>query len=259
MSDPLVHNPQLAAAEQLLTALPGIISARVIAGPDGHLEEIHILASAELHPKQIVRNIESALSAGLGVEVNRRIVSVAQLREGAVEGLAAAGAAPDATAASAAAPAHTAPAAPSPSQHNTLDKGRTTSGNGRGDAASRVIFLGHEVTVDAGRNATCAVIFEIEGVQVTGRGVGFDSPQGRAEAGARAVVDALRSAGRADRLGLEGVAIIDTPGHECVLVAIRPLAGRRRNSLTGTAPLRDSPEEAAILAALQATNHWRSR
>src|SRR5687767_7318496 len=64
-------------AERLLTALAGVVSARAVADDVGRICEIHILANPDLHPKQIVRNVESALSAGLGVVVDRRIVSVA--------------------------------------------------------------------------------------------------------------------------------------------------------------------------------------
>src|SRR5512134_3863258 len=72
-----------ARAERLLSALAGVVSARTIADEFGRLVEIHVLASPDLHPKQIVRNVESALSAGLGVVVDRRIISVAQLRPNA--------------------------------------------------------------------------------------------------------------------------------------------------------------------------------
>src|SRR5690606_3029805 len=67
--------------EGLIAALRGVLAARVSLGDTGHLEEIHVLAAEDLHPKQIVRNIESALSAGLGVTVDRRMISVAQVRE----------------------------------------------------------------------------------------------------------------------------------------------------------------------------------
>src|SRR4051812_23792665 len=67
-----------ADVEQLLTGLAGVISARVVTNTNGRLDEIHILASDHLHPKQIVRNVESALTAGFGITVDRRIISVAQ-------------------------------------------------------------------------------------------------------------------------------------------------------------------------------------
>src|SRR5262245_46273742 len=67
-------------SERLLAALEGVVSARVVMDPHGRIVEIHILSTHELHPKQIVRNVESALSAGLGLVVDRRVISVAQLR-----------------------------------------------------------------------------------------------------------------------------------------------------------------------------------
>src|SRR5688500_18587346 len=66
--------------ESLIAALTGVLAARVVTNPLGRIEEIHVLADEQLHPKQMVRNIESALSAGLGVTVDRRLVSIAQVR-----------------------------------------------------------------------------------------------------------------------------------------------------------------------------------
>ena len=54
-------------AENLLTSLEGILSARVVTTPLGEVSEVHILAQAGLQPKQLVRNIESALLAQLSL------------------------------------------------------------------------------------------------------------------------------------------------------------------------------------------------
>src|ERR1051325_8281836 len=64
-------------AEELLGTLPGVISARIIAGPTGEVDEIHLLTTAELTPKQTVRNVESALLAHLGMRVSHKKISVA--------------------------------------------------------------------------------------------------------------------------------------------------------------------------------------
>src|SRR5687767_3251831 len=66
--------------ERLLSGLAGVVSARAIVDGSGAVEEIHVLARAGLHPKQVVRNIESALTAGMGLDVDRRVISVAQMR-----------------------------------------------------------------------------------------------------------------------------------------------------------------------------------
>ena len=68
-------------AENLLTSLEGILSARVVTPPLGEVSEVHILAQAGLAPKQLVRNIESALLAQLGLKIDHRKISIAQTAE----------------------------------------------------------------------------------------------------------------------------------------------------------------------------------
>ena len=50
-------------AEELLSSLPGVISARIMADPNGTISEIHVLTSLDVAPKQTVRNIENAAFA----------------------------------------------------------------------------------------------------------------------------------------------------------------------------------------------------
>ena len=64
-------------AEELLATLPGVISARIVASPNGAVDEIHILTTTEVTPKQTVRNVESALIAHLGMHVSHKKISVA--------------------------------------------------------------------------------------------------------------------------------------------------------------------------------------
>src|SRR5215831_19721732 len=68
-------------AEQLLTSLEGVLSARVVTTPLGEVSEVHILAQSGLQAKQLVRNIESALLAHLGLKVDHRKISIAQTAE----------------------------------------------------------------------------------------------------------------------------------------------------------------------------------
>ena len=65
-------------AENLLTSLEGVLSARVVTTPLGEVSEVHVLAQAGLSPKQVVRNVESALLAQLGLKVDHRKISIAQ-------------------------------------------------------------------------------------------------------------------------------------------------------------------------------------
>ena len=66
--------------ESLLVCLPGIQKARVVVNDWGAIEEIHILTGLGRNPKQIVRDIQSALKAQWDITVDRRKVSVAQVQ-----------------------------------------------------------------------------------------------------------------------------------------------------------------------------------
>ena len=64
-------------AEELIATLPGVISVRIIPGDLGAIEEIHVLTTDQVAPKNTVRNIESALMAQRGLRINHRKVSIA--------------------------------------------------------------------------------------------------------------------------------------------------------------------------------------
>ncbi|MCC6241357.1 MAG: hypothetical protein IT353_00875 [Gemmatimonadaceae bacterium] len=68
----------LRRAEELIATLPGVLSVRIVAGDSGAVGEIHVLTTNEVAPKNMVRNIESALMAQLGLRIDHRKVSIAQ-------------------------------------------------------------------------------------------------------------------------------------------------------------------------------------
>lgn len=68
--------------ESVIRSLKGIISVRAVSGKDGAVEEIHVLAEGNRSPKQVVRDVESALMAQYGLELDHKIVSVAQTQNG---------------------------------------------------------------------------------------------------------------------------------------------------------------------------------
>jgi hypothetical protein len=65
--------------EALLEQLPGVINARIVVNDWGAIEEAHILSTSERNPKQVVRDVESALAAKWGINIDHKKVSVAQL------------------------------------------------------------------------------------------------------------------------------------------------------------------------------------
>jgi len=66
--------------EAIVSRLRGVISARVIADERGGIIEIHVVADQSRSPKQMGRDIESALLSELGVRIDHRKVSIAQFK-----------------------------------------------------------------------------------------------------------------------------------------------------------------------------------
>ena len=64
--------------EATLGRQPGVQAVRVVTGPDAKPTEVHVLATREKTPKQLVRDIQSVAMAQFDLEVDHRIVSVVQ-------------------------------------------------------------------------------------------------------------------------------------------------------------------------------------
>lgn len=73
-------NPLESGVQDLVSRLSGVVGSRAVSAPDGSIGELHILADSTRHPKNLARDIQSALLAGLGLSIDHRVISVAQLR-----------------------------------------------------------------------------------------------------------------------------------------------------------------------------------
>jgi len=74
-------NEMLKEIESIITQVQGVISGRLICQED-EIVEIHVLADSTRSPKQVVRDIESAVLVKQGLELDHKKISVAQLGEG---------------------------------------------------------------------------------------------------------------------------------------------------------------------------------
>lgn len=220
-------------AERLLMSLQGVVSARVVARPGGDVEEIHLLTTTEVKPKQTVRNVESALLAHLDLSVDHRVISVAQTTQER-------------------------PAPPEPAErpvHIVPEPRRHES---------RLLFYGHQVESERSNQVKHRVEIEWRGDRYAGEATAADLPRPKLEAVAsatlRAVETALAEHLAEDRpsptLSLDGVKIVEAFDRRFVLVAIHAMAGRDVARLAGTVPADESTDRAAILATLQATDRW---
>lgn len=71
--------------EEALAQVGEIKAARVVVDSFGSIQEIHVLALPSKQPKQLVRDIESAIMARFGIPVDHRKISIALLGREAVE------------------------------------------------------------------------------------------------------------------------------------------------------------------------------
>lgn len=219
--------------ERLLRSLEGIASARVSMDGHGRILSIHILALPTFHPKQVVRNVESAMSAGLGIMLDRRAISVAQMQDGAVF------------------------QPPEPPRSN----GET---NGQWEAAAveperprgRLVYMSYDARTQPNHEMLCRVTVRQDRDEFTGSATGTSTTLGRAQAAARALFSAITEGREIDNFVLDDVALVQSLGRSFILVAAHAQQGRALQPLTGVALLTRAPEEAAILASLQAVNRW---
>lgn len=68
--------------ESVIRQLRDVLGARVVSDSStGMIQEIHILSGGARPPKQLVRDVESALQARLGIALDHKKVSIAQVQE----------------------------------------------------------------------------------------------------------------------------------------------------------------------------------
>ncbi len=235
-------------AEELLGTLPGVMSARIVAGINGSVEEIHILTNTEVTPKQTVRNVESALIAHLGMRVSHKKISVATSDDAQrppripVSGL------------------HLPKAEPAVVSESSRSPVRAVTTPVPAAVGRRIYFEDLEVRRSRSKGVACRVTLRKGSQSFIGEAEGMENERLRIELAARATLSAIKQAeGEERELALEGCKVIDAFDHEFVFVGVTTRQGRDSSLMTGSAEVRESPETASVLAVLDATNRWLDR
>lgn len=275
-------------AEELIATLAGVLSVRIVPSETGAVDEIHVLTTDLVQPKNTVRNIESALMAQLGLRVNHRKISIATTVEASrpadLSPIAPSPITPPPIALSAnagGAPFLTGPTVVSP-PGDIADASAapgSLSGHleGRGSAHAHhvtasatadmapgrraLVFEDVEVRRSRTRGVLCRVTLGRDGQEFVGESEGQESERSRIDLAARAtllaIVAAMKStAGRDRSMALDGSTLIAAFDREFVFVSVSARAGREAVALTGSCEVRDSIETSAVLAVLDATNRW---
>jgi hypothetical protein len=247
-------------AEELLATLPGVISARIVAGANGAVEEIHILTSTDVTPKQTVRNVESALIAHLGMRVSHKKISVATSDEAQRPSRAAGPALQLPTSKPSIA------AIPSTSSGLAAPTGATGASDVQmpsipgGAPRRRIYFEDVEVRRSRTKGVACRVTLRKGDQSYVGEAEGLENERLRVELAARAALSAIRLAEGEERvLALEGCKLIEAFDREFVFVGVTTRHNRETSLMTGSAEVRESAETAGVLAVLDATNRWLDR
>jgi hypothetical protein len=211
------------AAESVLRELPSVLGAFVREDVNGHPREVHLLVSPGPNVKLLAQDVRELLEERLGVPVDQRVISIAQLAEelsdfgdASIEDL-------------------TEPVPPE----------------------DRTRFVGVEATI---RNQRVYVTTRLQHGEdfFDGEAVEMDAGAGRARAAVAATIKAVSRVGRDQlRLEIDAVSMIRAFDRDYVIVSIisgAPRFARGIVNLTGAQPVEHDVESAAALATLKAVN-----
>jgi hypothetical protein len=219
-----------------------VIGACVREDVFGHPREIHLLVRAGPNPRHLAYDVRDLLEERLGIPVDQRVISIAQIAPGKEPGPVLGG---------------TPPPAPTPPEPPAVEE-RAPAANA---AEPRVRFTGVSTEAMDGR-ARVRVKLELADGSHSGEAMGVDTAAGRSRASATAALNAINETclGRA-RFEVEHAALVDAFDRGYVLVSVlvsSPYLGRRPISLVGAHPVDLDDESAAVLAALKAINRTLS-
>lgn len=227
-------------AETALRELPSVVGAYVSEDLEGNPREVHLLVRPGPDVANLARDIRGLLQERLGIPIDQRVISIAQLASDP-------NAAPDEEAATDADPETDAPA-----------PAAAPASAGARAAEARPVFSGLESTVTAG-HVTVGVRLDWQGETAHGTAEAADTTAGRARAAATATLRcAMAAAGSTTAaFELDFASIVQALDGDYVLVSVLGISdriGRRPLPLVGAHPIESDVESAAAFAALKAIN-----
>jgi hypothetical protein len=204
--------------EAALAEVGEIKAARVVASPEGIIQEIHVLALPTKQPKQLVRDIESTLMARFGIPVDHKKISIALLGRDSIK-----------------------PETPEPATPE-----RSTA------ARPRICSINATVS---GVQASASVTLEIGGTEYMGNSSGPASQTGRLRLVALAALDAVSQYTDATvSFALEDVAILKLGREKVAVACIALVSSLGEQTFSGSAMVRQNDNDSVVRATLDAIN-----
>ena len=221
-------------AEKLLLSLRDIIGANISLDSQGEITEVSILAEGHRPPKQIVRDVRSALRAEYQVDLDYRKISVAQKSTPREDG---------STAREEQATVLSLPAARVLEQPSTV----------------RLQFIGVTTTIDQNQ---CRVRVELAlgEREAMGESVGTNSKRHVPRLVAEATLEAVgKFLDDTYNLSLSDLEVLRFSGEEVVLVGIKFFKDRAEKPLTGSCVATHDLQQSIVYATLDALNRILGR
>lgn len=207
--------------EAALAQVSEIKAARVVAGPDGHILEIHVLALPTKSPKQLVRDIESTIMARFGIPVDHRKISIAQLGSEMIEAEAA-----------------------------------VTQAERPSTIRPRILGINASV---AGVQAAASVTLDIGGTEYVGTSSGPASQTGRSRQVALAALDAVgQYIEDGTSFALEDVTVVQLGREKVAVACVSLVTAFGEQSFSGSALVRQNDKDSIVRATLDAINRRMS-
>jgi hypothetical protein len=227
----------IAELEAALGEIAEVRAARIVASPDGRIDEVHVLGLPGKAPKQLVRDVESCLIAGFGIMIDRRKISVAQI--GIAE--------------RPAVPVQIAPV-PEPGPEPELEVVPASEAITGAVSGTRLRVLGVHSDSDSLR-VSVRVRIDRDGVEADGEASGPAGTNMRqrlvAEATLRAVEASYELPGG---YAVEEVAVTMLGGRQVAVCSIVTVTAEGEEALSGSAIVRHTVESATVRATLDALN-----
>jgi hypothetical protein len=216
-----IHTKDL--AEEVLRELPSVLGAFVREDVNGHPREVHLLIAPGPNVKLLAQDVRELLEERLGIPVDQRVISIAQLAEDIADF-------GDATVEDLTEPV---------------------------EPEDRTRFVGVESEIRSQRvHVRCRL--QHAGEFYDGEAAEMDAGVGRARAAVAATLKASSQVARGQvRLEIDAVSIVQAFDRDYVIVSVMtgaPRFGRGVLYLTGAQPVEHDVESAAALAALKAVN-----
>ena len=207
--------PDTKELERSLCSLPDVEAVRVVVDDKGRPAEIHVVVTALKEPKRVSRDIHTFALASLGIDLDRRIISVVQ---------------------------------------NSAERLEQQQPSAAAAIAERPT-IGAIETRTAGARTTVQVVLTRGGAEAAGTAEGTASSETRARLLATASVDALRkleSAGEA--FDVATTQIVRAGSEEVAVVTLVCLDPPTEQLLAGAAIVTADYDQAIVRAVLDATN-----